>query len=675
MSDSPRRSDIQGLRAVAVLMVVSFHAGLPVPGGFAGVDVFFVISGFVVTSMLHREWASKGRISFGYFYLRRFKRLVPALSLMLSVILIANLLLLSPQAGQQIASATAVGAIFLTANFVIARNSGGYFDPPAETNPFLNTWSLSVEEQFYLVVPALLAVGWIIAARGRRILVTAPAVIIGLLAVLSFGLAILGSSGNLSFGQSVLLGFYSPFTRAWEFAAGVLLSMSMGRLPAPNRVLSIGLGVLGTALLCTSLLVLNGSTPFPSLWTVVPVSGALLILFVGGSGPPGPITSLLSARPMVKIGDWSYSIYLWHWPLIVFALLLWPGNAKASFIAAMLSFVPAVLSYKWLEQPMRDLTLKRHRQIPVLIVAVIGTPLILAAAIYFGAQSGYWSSRIATVQSAHQLHLSSTAGCRGFFGDEMPSECIFNGRSHGTPIYLLGDSNADQFIEAALGAAVALDRPLYLTHGCRFIEIETANPASDTGWNQACRDSVTATLSWLKEQRPGLVIIANSDHYWTDNHGFPGYSGWSAGPTYSELTTDPAEKINFFGDALKKTVRRLQAFGNGVLLVQTIPHFEEPNHLFHPESCSVLTILADRCWSTQPLEAVEALQKPVRTTITNVAKATGAHVLDLRSSFCDSASCSTRIDGKYLYFDGHHISVAASHSLTDEFLTAIKMGQ
>jgi hypothetical protein len=310
-----------------------------------------------------------------------------------------------------------------------------------------------------------------------------------------------------------------------------------------------------------------------------------------------------------------------------------------------------------------------------LIVAVIGTPLILAAAIYVGAQSGYWSSRIATVQSAHQLHLSSTAGCKGFFGDEMPSECIFNGRSHGTPIYLLGDSNADQFIEAALGAAVALDRPLYLTHGCRFIEIETANPASDTGWNQACRDSVTATLSWLKEQRPGLVIIANSDHYWTDNHGFPGYSGWSAGPTYSELTTDPAEKINFFGDALKKTVRRLQAFGNGVLLVQTIPHFEEPNHLFHPESCSVLTILADRCWSTQPLEAVEALQKPVRTTITNVAKATGAHVLDLRSSFCDSASCSTRIDGKYLYFDGHHISVAASHSLTDEFLTAIKMGQ
>ena len=161
------RGDIQGLRAIAVLMVVVFHAGLPFPGGFVGVDVFFVISGFVITGMLKKERASKGRISFRNFYVRRFKRLTPALALMVTVTVVVSLVLLSPLGPLQDSLFTALGAMLISANFVILKTTGAYFDSAAELNPLLNTWSLSIEEQFYLFFPAVLAASWVVSRRWR----------------------------------------------------------------------------------------------------------------------------------------------------------------------------------------------------------------------------------------------------------------------------------------------------------------------------------------------------------------------------------------------------------------------------------------------------------------------------------------------------------------------------
>ena len=372
-----RRADIQGLRAIAVLMVVVFHAGAPVPGGFVGVDVFFVISGFVITAMLHRELASTGRIAYRQFYLKRFKRLTPALALMLSVTMLISALVLSPLGPQQTAAETALGAMLLVANFVIASTTGGYFDAPAESNPLLNTWSLSVEEQFYLVFPGLIGVGWYLARRSRGLKRFSTHLIIGGIGICSFTLAVAGSYGLPIPGPSAIVGFYSPLTRAWEFAVGAMLALLLSRRPAYTPRLGSVVGVLGAALLILSLWLINDATPFPGTWTLLPVMGTALLLAAGTQA--GAVTTrLLVSTPMVKVGDWSYSIYLWHWPFIVFAMYLWPQSDLAAPIAAAVSVLPALASYRWVETPIRSLPRMGWVSTTVLIAAVVAPALAMA---------------------------------------------------------------------------------------------------------------------------------------------------------------------------------------------------------------------------------------------------------------------------------------------------------
>ncbi|MGO9112731.1 MAG: acyltransferase family protein [Thermoguttaceae bacterium] len=394
---------------------MAFHAGLPVPGGFVGVDVFFVISGFVITAMIQRERSSTGRFRFGRFYLRRFKRLTPALALMVAVTTVLAFCLLSPFGAQQQTAQTGLGAMLLAANFVIAMNTGDYFAPPAESNPLLHTWSLSVEEQFYLIFPAVLLLGWVLSRPGRRIpwirarSIPWITVLVGTIALISFWLAMVRDHAFVrtplwalhdlfgrwwDFAVSWSLGFYSPFVRSWEFAVGALLALATTNRCLRSDKHAHVLAWLGVVLLAGSAWLINNTTPFPGPWTLLPVGGTLFLI-AAGTHHTTWVNRALALPAIVKIGDWSYSIYLWHWPLKVFAAALWPEARYAGTLAAVLSILPAVASYRWLEQPLRRLAPRTPRRTIALVGAVVCPAILLAATLQVAAND-YWLPRYET---------------------------------------------------------------------------------------------------------------------------------------------------------------------------------------------------------------------------------------------------------------------------------------
>ena len=653
-----RQPHIQGLRAVAVMMVVAFHAGLPVPGGFVGVDVFFVISGFVITAMLLRELEAAGRIDFGRFYVRRFKRLTPALALTVSVTCLLSAFVLSPLGPQQHAGATAVGAMLLLANYSIASTTGGYFDAPAATNPLLNIWSLSVEEQFYLGFPLLMFLAWSWARRsGRPAHVKAAVAVVGLA---SFALAVYGSRG-VSTGQFAI-GFYSPFTRAWEFAAGALLAL----LPAIRWTRDGGriVAVIGGGMLLASLSEINGSTPFPSVWTLLPVIASVLLISAGSAGMVG---DLLSSAPMVRIGDWSYSIYLWHWPFIVLATVLWPGHGYVAPLAALVSIAPALLSYRFVEQPLRSRDFP-----PKALAAVIAMTLLIPLSLAFGLQGlaeHVWKPRVQKVSrpaAAKAMHAGYIKGCHYEPGDGArdPRPCVWHPEQSGTPTYLLGDSNAAQFVEGLIDATGTLHRSLTVTttSGCPLLDIEMEGP-DFPGYGKTCLARNKRVLAWMGTATPGTVVLAASDDYWFN-------PGWSIVRPDGTTTSDHAAMIDAMQASLKRVARELQASGHRVVLVQTIPHWMGV-HPWDPATCTLASAL-EGCVQRMPAAYATSRTALVHKVIAAIGATTGSAVMDVTPQVCPDGECVTTNAAMPVYRDASHITVAMSHALAPQFEAALR---
>jgi peptidoglycan/LPS O-acetylase OafA/YrhL len=650
-----RRADIQGLRAVAVLLVLAYHAGLPARGGFVGVDVFFVVSGFVITAMLEREWRRSGRVRLGRFYMRRFKRLTPALALMTAAVALMSVVFLSPLGTQQTAAETGIGAMLLVANFVIAVTTGGYFDAAAVTNPLLHTWSLSVEEQFYLVFPALLVLSW--ALMRKRSLSATPYAAVAAVAVVSFGLAVAGTMDVGFRGSRFLLGFYSPSARAWEFAVGALLALALARrIPRAPRLLAL-LGVVGLLGIILSVAVINSATPFPGAWTLMPVTSTLLLL-LAGTDVSAPTTRLLSIAPIVRIGDWSYSIYLWHWPFIVYAGLLWHGNRVALLVAAALSFIPAIASYRWVEEPMRNIGSLNRPRSAALIAATIIPPILLSSSLLYGAASGWWSESVRRLQAATiPYHLARTLGCdKRIPLGITPVHCKWNTNATGKPIYLVGDSHADHFSEGMVEAARELNRPLEIatTNGCPFLDLDFKDNRS---WvdNDACHNYVEKSLVYLKGATKGLVVIANSDIYWSADEV-------EAGTTTINLTNDPDEKAKAFADGLRRTVEELLRSGQQVLLVQTVPRWPDDG-LWEPTRCLPLATLNGGCSTQRSLDSALWTSRTYRATLEQVAEASKVGLWDPAAALCPQDLCSTETSEFGRYRDRNHISVPQSKLL------------
>ena len=335
------RADIDGLRAIAVLSVVLFHAGVETfSGGFVGVDVFFVISGYLITTIIHREVAA-GSFSITRFYERRFRRILPAAAVMILTVLVAGELFFTPAHQDSLAKSALAAALFSSNIFFFLES--GYFADPAHSMPLLHTWSLAVEEQFYLVLPLAML---LIAKYGRERYRTW----LWLLSIASLAACVSLTEANAS------AAFYFGHTRAWELLAGGLLAVNA--VPAVRDQRSRELVALaGLLLVALSVLLFSELTVFPGLAALLPVLGTVMVIHSGTHGAT-LVGRCLSVRPLVFIGLISYSLYLWHWPVVVFAQYYSVVSLSPAAISLVLitSFLLAVGSWRYIETPFRKKT-------------------------------------------------------------------------------------------------------------------------------------------------------------------------------------------------------------------------------------------------------------------------------------------------------------------------------
>jgi peptidoglycan/LPS O-acetylase OafA/YrhL len=370
------RKDLQGLRAVAVVLVLLDHAGVAqLAGGYVGVDVFFVLSGFLITDLLLRAARDSGRISLLEFYGRRAKRILPAAVLTLVLTTLIAYEFLNYVRARSVASDSIWAAVF-AANFHFAHVGANYFNEGQPPSPIQHYWSLAVEEQFYLVWPAVLSLALFgpRIIRRRRGLVQAPARFRPLLIICAVGVASFVWSVH-STNVAPVSAYYSPFTRAWELALGAALAVGVTagiRLP-----LRAACGWIGAAMVALAAITLSGATPYPGYAALLPTIGAALIIAAGfGDQPRLGIGRLLAAQPMQYVGDRSYALYLWHWPILVLAAL-YAGRqleTKVNLLLLLVALLVSIVSYRLVENPIR-----RARWSPRLGTAL--APLAVGAAV------------------------------------------------------------------------------------------------------------------------------------------------------------------------------------------------------------------------------------------------------------------------------------------------------
>ena len=434
------RPEVDGLRAVAVTAVILYHGHiLPLPGGFAGVDVFFVLSGFLITAILLRE-LQQGQFSILRFYERRIRRILPALIVVLAATTAVAVAVMIPSQllayGQSLA-----GNVLFVSNFVFGAKSG-YFSPALEEAPLLHTWSLSVEEQFYLAFPPLLA---LLYHRLPRL----TGLVLALLALASLGLAEWGWRNEPD------INFFFTFSRAWELLAGTGAALLLHHRRISPRA---SLAALGMGMILYALLFHSDATPYPSLATLVPVGGTALILLFGTADRG--VGRVLARRPFVAVGFVSYSAYLWHQPLFAFARITQTDAPSTPLMAGLtlLTFALAALTWRFVEQPFRRPTQRWLPRTRPLFVAAAGDMAALATLsallIWTQGNDALWRAR--HPDQAATLDLILQAG-QNNGPPAATSDCRFNltrldaksltqidtcAASYGPAVVVLGDSHA-----------------------------------------------------------------------------------------------------------------------------------------------------------------------------------------------------------------------------------------
>jgi peptidoglycan/LPS O-acetylase OafA/YrhL len=657
----PHRQDIQGLRALAVLAVVSFHAGLPLPGGFVGVDMFFVISGFVIVNMLMREFASKGKLSLRNFYSRRFFRLTPPLASMLTATMLLSIIFESPFGPQLTTMKTAASSMLLSANVFIAGQMG-YFDPRSDLNPLLHTWSLSVEEQIYLVMPLLIVLVW--KRFDWKVSRRPSFIIFGAIMVMSFGISVLSTYSEKFSQVPERLGpnfaFYSPITRVWEFLVGALLAQALfGRTISQKRGMHL-LGLIGFGLVFLSVFVIDGQSDFPGLIVLVPVVGTLVLICIGTVSNT-VYSRWLSNRILTYIGDRSYSMYLWHWPFVVLSGAIFPNYANGAFVATLVSFVPAYYSYKFLESPSRRAVSWGTWPKIRLGALCLLFPLCLALVAVSGVHHDWWM-KWSQNSSAAELKIVKVDECADATFN--PARCTFHTEGDRGTVLLVGDSQSYSYGDGVIAASNQLGYSAVVTSesGCPFLTlVSTGEHPVD------CKLWQSQMLEWALQNHPVAVVIANRaagytrfEPVWRNIRDETGSIGWD-----DQSVTDIYER------GLDGVVKPLRKAGIAVIILQNIP---EPTVVERGQS--IFSKLINRAnndsisvdYSQAILPRLFAMQ--AESHVAN--RWAGTELFDPLSDLCPEEKCIETLNGESMYLDSYHLSKFGSTLLVPGIAEAIQ---
>lgn len=621
------RRDIDGLRAVAVLGVLLFHAfPKALPGGFIGVDVFFVISGFLITGVLKGQ-CEQGRFSLLTFYERRVRRIIPALAFMLAAVTVVAGLFLPP-ADLRAYGASLVSVALFGSN-VYFWLKGGYFDGPAHEKPLLHTWSLSVEEQFYILWP--LAIFALYATPLRR----RPGWAIGLFTVAAFVIA------EIMVRRDAVGAFFLLPSRAWELSIGAWLAV-IGAGPKLSKPWREGLSLGGLALVLAGMVLMSETVRFPGAWALVPCVGTALMIHANQSGDTLS-ARLLSLRPVVAVGLISYSLYLWHWPALVLPPLLLARdlNVVEVLAAVAAAFALAWLSWRYVELPFRKPVVMDRRLKPVLASgAVLLAACGCGAAIHVshGAPQRAPSGVLQAEAAANTVNPLRDR-CHVLTGDERPpplKACTLGPGS--ARVLIWGDSHADHLTEgvAALARARGLAVRQATKSSCRPLLSGEASPFA----NAECLRFNAAVLKEARE-RGGLTQVVLAAR-WTSMLGDNG------GPEAASA-------------ALSRTIAQIHRdLGQGVqiVVIGATPEFD-----FQPSKC--LARARFMRGDTAHCEVAAATnyqqaQRVDRLLSDIAARQPGTAALLPWSRFCDGATCRTTGGKAIFYRDDDHLSVAGA---------------
>ena len=635
------RTDIDGLRSVAIIPVVLFHAGLAIfSGGYVGVDVFFVISGFLITSVIMRA-IERDSFSFVHFYERRARRLLPALFAVLAFSLFVGLFVMSPVQFRDMGSAM-VATVFYVANILMWSRSG-YFQSSSEYDPMLHMWSLSVEEQFYIFYPILLLL--IVKGLKRR-----PLLLVSLISLISFGLAEWGvrNAPNPTF-------FWLP-TRAWEMGLGAMVALStVGKFwSAPVRH---SVGFSGLALIIFAIVFYTPLTPFPGLAALPPVLGTAMIVAAGRDGT-NIAGQILSWKPLVGIGLISYSLYLWHWPILVFLNIHFglhhvPIWALASGV--LLSVLLAYLSWRFVEQPFRSSHGKTRKQIFSISGTGIAAFTVAGLILFFsqGFDSRFDPDTNAAFRAAEGNPYRER--CMGIQAAE--DLCLIGDRSHKPNFVLWGDSHA---MSAAHGfdlAAKAKGRQgILATHSdCPPVLGVSGSPLHKGASCERFRENVLAMIE-ADDYLTDVVLHARWARY-----SEPGLAWEIGAPPAFELQDESLRPVdganysrNYLDEGLLALIARLKTAGKTVHIVEGVPE----------QSFEVSYAVGRHLgFSAELPQAISLTHVKNRERIFDrigmKIDATGAHRHVIMQRFCEK-DCVYVVGNKPLYEDDNHLSLYGS---------------